>query len=84
MEMAAIHEYAKLSMEEKESLIMEEAVFLERYIDNENTICVYYLDDFFIEVIIKDGKTISNFPYKRGYRLDKKERHAIEKRNIFL
>lgn len=76
-----IYEYAKLSKGEKEQLLNNDALFLEQYNDSESTIHVYYLNGFFVEVTVKEGKIIDNIPYKSGYKLNKNEIHNLEKRN---
>lgn len=77
-----IYDYAKLPQAEKEALLKEEGLFLEKYPDNGGTIFVYYLEGFFVELTIKEGKMIDILPYKRGYKLIKSKLHEIEKRNM--
>lgn len=78
-----LYEYAKASKEQKEAILKSEALFLDQFEDHETITYVYFLNDFFVEVTIKDGKVIDNIPFKRGYKIDKKDLHAIEKRNTF-
>lgn len=79
-----IYDYAKLSTEEKEVVVKTEALFLEDYIENGKIIYVYYLDGFFIEVTKVNNRIIDSIPYIRGYKINKKNLHAIEKRNAVL
>ncbi len=76
-----IYNYAKLSREEKKSLINNEAIYLENYKDNENSIHVYYLNAFFVEVIFCKGIVIDILPFKRGYKMGKRGISNIQKRN---
>jgi hypothetical protein len=78
-----IYQYAKLSDREKENILRNEAIYLEFYGEEDTLIYVYFLNGFFIEVTMKNGKILENIPYKRGYRFNKKEMHSLEKRNIF-
>ena len=66
--MITIYDYAKLSAEEKEELLKTQALFVDQYNDDEVLIQIYFLNDFFIEVTIKDGKVTDNIPYQRGYK----------------
>lgn len=67
--MKTVFEYAKLNKEEKHELLIKEAFFLEHYYDNGNTIYVYYLNGYFIELTTKNGVILYNLPFKRGYKL---------------
>lgn len=84
MKTMTIYDYAKLSTAEQEEVVKHDALFLEDYIDNGKIICVYYLNDFFIEVTKLNGKIIDLLPFIRGYKINKKNLHAIEKRNILV
>ena len=77
-----IYDYAKLPGAEKELLLREEGLFLEKYSDGNNIVFVYYLDGFFIELTTKEGNIIDLIPFKRGYKLNKTKLHEIEKRNL--
>lgn len=79
-----IYDYAKLSKGEKEVVVNNDALFLEDYVDNGKIIYVYYLNDFFIEVTKQNEKIVDCVPFIRGYKINKKNLHAIEKRNILL
>ena len=77
-----IYEYAKLQQAEKVELLKEDGLFLEKFQDNDHTVFMYYLEEFFVELIIKDGKIVDIIPYKKGYKLNKTKLHEIEKRNM--
>ncbi|MBL7910008.1 MAG: hypothetical protein JNJ41_02990 [Bacteroidia bacterium] len=79
-----IYDYAKLSKGEKEVVVNNDALFLEDYIDREHIIYVYYLNGFFIEVTKQNDKIIDCVPFIRGYKINKKNLHAIEKRTILV
>lgn len=81
--MKTIFDYAKLSAAEKNEWLNNDAILIENYRDKENIIMVYYLNGFFVELTMKHGIIIDNIPYKRGYRFDKRQAHALEKRNAF-
>jgi hypothetical protein len=76
-----IYDYARASTEEKKLLIGEEAVLIEKFQDRENTIYVYYLTGFFVEVTMNNNVIVENIPYKRGYKFDKKKIHSLWKKN---
>jgi hypothetical protein len=77
-----MYEYTKLNSNEQKRILKEEGLFLEKYQDGENTIFVYYLDDFFVEVTFKGNLYIDTLPFKRGYKLNKQDLHALAKRNL--
>jgi len=82
--MRTIYDYAKLSLGEKNLLLSNEAILFDKYEDKGDTVLIYHLDDFFVELTMRNGFIVDNIPYKRGYRFDKKNIHALEKRNAFL
>jgi len=84
LKIMTVYNYAKLSKREQESLLNSEGLYLDLYFDNENLINVYYLNGFFIEVVLCKGMVIDILPYKRGYEMDKRRLHAIQKRNALL
>jgi hypothetical protein len=69
--MMTIYDYAKFSEGEKEELLKNQALFVDQYNDNEVLIQIYFLNGFFVEVTIKDGKVTDNIPYQRGYKITK-------------
>lgn len=66
--MMTIYDYAKLSEEKKEELLKTQALFVDQYNDDDMLVQIYFLNDFFIEVTLKDGKVTDNIPYQRGYK----------------
>lgn len=79
-----LYDYAKLPEAEKERLLKEEGLFLEKFADKDQMVFVYYLEGFFVELTTKEGKMLDILPYKRGYRLNKAKLHEIEKRNMLF
>ena len=77
--MKTLFEYAKLSKAEKHALLIKEALFLEHYYDNGNTIYVYFLNDFFIELITKNSEVIYILPFKRGYKIGYRMELSLKK-----
>lgn len=78
-----IYDYARLTENEKEILLQEQALFLEQYKEDENEIQVYFLNGFFVEVTLKNEKVIYNLPYRRGHKINKRILHEAQKRNAF-
>ena len=70
-----IYNFAKLSINEKISLIENEAIFLDNYIDGKNLINTYFFKGFFVESIVNldAGKIEDVLPFINGYKLDKKK-----------
>jgi hypothetical protein len=66
-----IYDYAKLSEGQKEELLKNQALFIEQYNDDDVLIQVYFLNGFFVEVSIKNGKVSDYIPYQRGYKIHK-------------
>ncbi|MBA2611063.1 MAG: hypothetical protein H0U95_03765 [Bacteroidetes bacterium] len=58
-----IYEYARLSTEQKKAVLKNEAILLEHFAANGNTVYVYFLNNFFIEIVTKNGKIIDNIPF---------------------
>ncbi|MDP1803133.1 MAG: hypothetical protein Q8L81_17360 [Bacteroidota bacterium] len=79
-----VYDYAKLGTAKKEEVLISDALFLEYYVDKGTIIYVYYLNGFFIEVTKLNGNVVDNIPFIRGYKINKKNLHAIEKRNALL
>ena len=69
--MMTIYDYAKLSEGEKEELLKNQALFVDQYNDGDVLIQIYFLNGFFIEVTIRNGKVTDNIPYQRGYKINK-------------
>jgi len=79
-----IIEYAKLKPSEKETILRNESLLIDQYKIGKLEVLVYFFNGFFIEVTIQEGKIIDNLPYARGFKLDKKNIHNLEKRNAAL
>jgi hypothetical protein len=77
-----MYKYTRLSKTGKKQMLKEEGCFLEKYADGNNTVFVYYLNGFFVEEVYNGQELIDSIPFKRGYKLNKQNLHAIEKRNI--
>lgn len=77
-----MYEFARLDAFKQSLALKEEGLFLEKYKDGEYTIYVYYLDGFFVEATFKEKQLIDLIPFKRGYKLNKQDRHNLEKRNV--
>jgi hypothetical protein len=77
-----IYDYAKLSNEEKESLLKEKALLLEVCTEEKDMILVYFLDGFFVEVTINRGKVIYNLPYKNGYIMDQNKLFQVFEKTV--
>lgn len=69
--MMTIYDYAKLSEGEKEELLKNQALFVDQYNDGDVLIQIYFLNGFFIEVTIRNGKITDHIPYQRGYKINK-------------
>jgi len=83
IEMMTIYDYAKLGEEAKELLLKTNALLFDHYMEDQDTIYVYFLDSFFVEVTVRNEKVIFNLPYKRGYCISKSQLHEIEKKRMF-
>jgi hypothetical protein len=59
--------FAKLSLEMQCKVIHEMGIFLENFQDKESNVLVYYVAGFFVELTIKEDKTIEILPYRKGY-----------------
>ncbi len=70
-----IYNFAKLDMKEKISLIENQAIFLDNYMDGRNLINTYFYEGFFVESIVNldAGKIEDILPFINGYKFDKKK-----------
>ena len=48
----SIYEYIRFDITKRADILWEKGAFLETYIDKENSVKIYYLNNFFVEVII--------------------------------
>ena len=69
--MMTIYDYAKLSEGKKEELLKNQALLVDQYNEEDVLLQIYFLNGFFVEVTIKDGKVTDNIPYQRGYKINK-------------
>lgn len=79
-----IYEFIRLSKAKRKLLLKQEGLLLEKYEDGKTTVYVYYLDGFFVEETYNKEKLIDSIPYKRGYKLNKQELHALVKKNLLF
>ena len=62
-----IVEYSKLSLNGKEEMLKHHSLLLESYTDKEAIIYIYYMNGFFIEVTVKEGRVVDYLPFQRGF-----------------
>src|SRR5688572_8374145 len=65
-----IYDYIKLDLNDRANLLWDEGVFIEKYIDLQIITNLYYLDRFYVEVVLsnKDGRISEITPFKSGDR----------------
>ena len=78
-----IFNYIRLSKREKEMVLSNEAIFLENYSENGKSVNVYYLHNFFVELVFSNGVLIDNIPYQRGYKVNESQLFFKEQRPVF-
>jgi hypothetical protein len=68
-----LHEYKNLDLSRKACLLCEKGVFLDKYIDFEHISSLYYMHNFFIEIVVsnQDNHIVEIVPFRTGARLDK-------------
>ena len=68
-----IHNFVKLSLDEKAELIKKKGVFLENFGDAGNEINLYYLQGFFVEVEVNklQNLVVDIIPFRQGYKINK-------------
>lgn len=73
-----IYEYIKLDMNARASLLWDEGLFIDKYIDLEIITNLYHLGKFYVEVVLsnKDGRITEITPFRHGDRLDKYVDHV--------
>ena len=66
-------EYLKLTLGEKADLLWKNGLFIETYSDRNITANLYYIDSFFVEVIVthNNSQIQEITPFKHGERLEK-------------
>ena len=73
-----IYDYIKLDLNDRANLLWDEGVFIEKYIDLHIITNLYYLNKFYVEVVLsnKDGRISEITPFRSGERLEKYIRHV--------
>jgi hypothetical protein len=68
-----IYDYNQLSLGERASLLWQQALYLDRHSDAENTSNLYHINNFFIEAVVshRENRIIDVTPFKMGERLEK-------------
>jgi hypothetical protein len=79
-----LHEYKNLDLSRKACILCEEGVFIEKYIDFEVIASLYYIDSFFIEIVVSSSNNdiIEIVPFRSGPRLEKYLR-SVELQALF-
>ena len=69
----SIYEFIQLDINSKADILWSKGVFLESHFIKEISAKLYYLNDFFVEVVIsnEECEIIEIIPFKQGYRLEK-------------
>ena len=72
----------KMDMNGRANMLWDEGIFIDKYIDLLIITNLYYLDSFFVEVVLsnKDGRITEITTFKHGERLEKYIRHRAAKR----
>ena len=67
------HEYINLDLNRKACILCEQGVFVDKYIDLEYITSLYYLNNFFIEIVVSgsDNNILEIIPFRTGDRLEK-------------
>jgi hypothetical protein len=73
-----LYDYIKLNLNDKANLLWDEGVFIDKYIDLDMITNLYYLHNFYVEVILSNsnGRITEITPFKKGERLEKYLRHV--------
>jgi hypothetical protein len=68
-----IYEFTALDINARAEFLWKNGIFLDNYLDEENAFNIYFLKEFFVEVIVSkpNDEIINVVPFKAGYRLDK-------------
>jgi hypothetical protein len=62
--------FAKMNNHEKTTLLNHSGILLDKDLEKENSVNLYYLNGFFVEEIRTKNKVVDIIPYKQGYRLE--------------
>jgi hypothetical protein len=73
-----LYDYIKLNLNDKANLLWDEGVFIDKYIDLDMITNLYYLPNFYVEVVLSNsnGRITEITPFKKGDRLEKYLRHV--------
>lgn len=68
-----IQEFTRLSFVEKTELLKNQAMLIDQYMDNNNLVHNYQLDNFFVEatICLKTETIVDIVPFKRGFLIDR-------------
>ena len=71
-------DYMKLDLNGRANLLWDEGIFIDKYIDLQIITNLYYLDNFYVEVVLsnKDGRITEITPFTAGERLEKYINHV--------
>ena len=68
-----MQDYIKLNLNDKANLLWDEGLFIDKYIDLSIITNLYYLHNFYVEVVLSNvnGRITEITPFKKGNRLEK-------------
>jgi hypothetical protein len=68
-----MYDYIKLSLADKATVLWEEGIFVDKYIDVKIITNLYHLKNFYVEVVLcnQEGRIKEITPFRSGKRLDK-------------
>ena len=68
-----MYEYMKMSLADRATVLWEEGIFVDKYIDVNIITNLYHLKNFFVEVVLSnhEGRIKEITPFRSGRRLDK-------------
>ena len=68
-----LYDYIKLGLNDKANLLWDEGVFIDKYIDLDMITNLYFLSNFYVEVVLSNsnGRITEITPFKKGDRLEK-------------
>jgi hypothetical protein len=68
-----LHDYINLDLSHKACVLCEHGVFVEKHIDYERIASLYYLNNFYIEIVVSadENHIVEIVPFKSGERLEK-------------
>ena len=68
----SFYEFARLNDQDKATELMNNGLLLDKDLEKEHDVNLYYLNGFFVEETIskKQNRVVDIIPYKHGYRLE--------------